>query len=184
MSEREIEGFVDTIGKKSCDLDPIPASILKECKSTILPVLTNIVNMSIQSASMPAALKEAMIKPKLKKDNLDSEDYSNFRPISNLKVVSKIIEKAVSCQLSDYLRDNDLEESFQSAYKRFHSTETALLRVQNDILCEIDNQKCVVLVLLDMSSAFDTVDHELLLKRMAKRYGMKGNALKWFRSYL
>jgi len=134
---------------------------------------------------MPAALKEAMIKPKLKKDNLDSEGYSNFRPISNLKVVSKIIEKAVSCQLSDYLRDNDLEESqFQSAYKRFHSTETALLRVQNDILCEIDNQKCVVLLLLDMSAAFDTVDHELLLGRMAKRYGVKGNALKWFRSQL
>ena len=97
MSEREIESFVDTIGKKSCDLDPIPASILKECKSTILPVLTNSVNMSLQLASMPAALKEAMIKPKLKKDNLDSEDYSNVRPISNLKVVSKIIEKAVSC---------------------------------------------------------------------------------------
>ena len=175
---------MNTIGKKCCDLDPIPAYILKECKSTILPVLTNIVNMSLQSASMPAALKEAMIKPKLKKDNLDSEDYSNFRPISNLKVVSKIIEKAVSCQLSDYLRDNDLEESFQSACKRFHITETALLRVQNDILCEIDNQKCVVLLLLDMSAAFDTVDHELLLERMAKRYGVKGNALKWFRSYL
>ena len=87
--------------------------------------------------------------------------------------------------MSDYLRDNDLEESqFQSAYKRFHSTETALLRVQNDILCEIDNQKCVVLLLLDMSAAFDTVDHELLLGRMEKRYGVKGNALKWFRSQL
>ena len=178
MSEREIEGFVDTIGKKSCDLDPIPASILKECKSALLPVLTNIVNMSLQSASMPAALKEAVIKPKLKKNNLDSEDYSNFRPISNLKVISKIIEKAVSCQLSDHLRDNDLEESFQSAYKRFHSTETALLRVQNDILFEIDNQKCVVMLLLDMSAAFDTVDHDLLLERMAKRYGVKRKCAK------
>ena len=117
MSEREIEGFVDTIGKKSCDLDPIPASILKECKSALLPVLTNIVNMSLQSASMPAALKEAVIKPKLKKNNLD-------------------------------------------------------------------NQKCVVMLLLDMSAAFDTVDHDLLLERMAKRYGVKGNVLKWFRSYL
>ena len=124
---------------------------------------------------MPAALKETMIKPKLKKDNLDPEDYPNFRPISNLKAVSKIIEKAASCQLGDYLRDNDLEESFQSAYKRFHSTETALLKVQNDILFEIDNQKCVVLLLLDMSAAFDTVDHD---------HGVKGNALKWFRSYL
>ena len=140
--------------------------------------------MSLQSASMLAALKEAMIKPKLKKDNLETEDYANFRPISNLKVVSKIIEKAVSCQLSDYLHDNDLEESFQSAYKHFHSMETALLRVQNDILCEIDNQKCVILLLLDVSAAFDTVNHKLLLERKAKGYGVKGNVLKWFRSYL
>ena len=84
--------------------------------------------------------------------------------------------------MSDYLCDNDLEESFQSAYKSFHSTETALLKVQNDILCEIDNQKCVVLLLLDMSAAFGTVDHELLLERMSKRYGVKGNVLKWFQS--
>ena len=182
VTATEMERFVDKIGKKSCDLDPIPASIFKECKSTLLPILTNMVNMSLQSAFFPATLKEAMIKPKLKKDNLDSEAYPNFRPISNLKVLSKIIEKAVSCQLSDYLRDNDLEESFQSAYKCFHSTETALLKVQNDILCEIDNQKCVVLLLLDMSAAFDTVDHELLLERMSKRYGVKGNVLKWFRS--
>ena len=174
----------ERFGKKSCDLHPIPASIFKECKSTLLPTLTNMVNMSLQSAFFPATLKEAMIKPKLKKDNLDSQDYPNFRPISNLKVLSKIIEKAVSCQLSDYLRDNDLEESFQSAYKCFHSRETALLKVQNDILCEIDNQKCVVLLLLDMSAAFDTVDLELLLERMSKRYGVKGNVLKWFRSYI
>ncbi|PFX12684.1 hypothetical protein AWC38_SpisGene23314 [Stylophora pistillata] len=146
MSESEIEGFVNTIGKNSCDLDPIPASILKECKSAPLPVLANIVNILLQSASMPAALKEEAIKPKLKKDNLDSEDYSNFRPISNLKVITKIIEKAVSCQLSDHLRDNDLEESFQSAYRRFHSTETALLRVQSDVLLETDDQKCVVML--------------------------------------
>jgi len=90
--------------------------------------------MSFRSASMPAALKEAMIKPKLKKDNLDSENYPNFRPISNLKVISMIIAKAESCQLGDYLRDDDLEESIQSACKRFQSMETVLLKVQNDIL--------------------------------------------------
>ena len=86
--------------------------------------------------------------------------------------------------MSDYLPDNGLEESFQSAYKCFHSTETALLKVQYDILCEIDNQKCIVLLLLDMSAAFDTVDHELLLERMSKHYGVKGNALNLFGSYI
>ena len=68
-------------------------------------------------------------------------------------------------------------------YKRFHSTDNALLKVENDILCEIDNRNCVVLLLLDMSVAFHTADHELLLERMSKRYAVKGNALKWFRSY-
>ena len=79
---------------------------------------------------------------------------------------------------------NNLEEPFQSAYKRCHSTETALLKVQNDILIAIDNKKCVALLLLDMSAAFDTVDHEILLERMSKRFGIKGKVLKWFRSYL
>ena len=73
-----------------------------------------------------------------------------------------------------HLINNNLEEPFQSAYKRCHSTETALLKVQNDILIAIDNKKCVALLLLDMSAAFDTVDHEILLERMSKRFGIKG----------
>ena len=125
-----------------------------------------------------------MLKPKLKKSNLEFEEYSNFRPISNLKFLSKIIEKAVASQLMEHLVNNNLEEPLQSAYKRFHSTETALLKVQNDILIAIDNQKCVVLLLLDMSAAFDTVDHEILLERMSKRFGIKDKVLEWFQSYL
>jgi hypothetical protein len=78
--------------------------------------------------------------------------------------------------------NNNLEEPLQSAYKRFHSTETALLKVQNDILIAINNQKCVVLLLLDMSAAFDTVDHEILLERMSKRFGVKDKVLEWFQS--
>ena len=83
----------------------------------------------------------------------------------------------------EHLVNNSLEEPLQSAYKRFHSTETALLKVQNDILIAIDNQKCVVLLLLDTSTAFDTVDHEILLERMSKRFGIKDKVLEWFQSY-
>jgi hypothetical protein len=82
------------------------------------------------------------------------------------------------------MRVNDLDEPMQSAYKKMHSTETGLLKVQNDILCAIDNKKAVVLVLLDLSAAFDTVDHDMLLHRMSTRLGVKGNVLSWFRSYL
>ena len=108
---------------------------------------------------------------------MEFEEYSNFRPISNLKFLSKIIEKAVATQLIGHLINNNLEEPFQSAYKRCHSTETALLKVQNDILIAIDNKKFVALLLLDMSAAFDTVNHEILLERMSKRFGIKGKVL-------
>ncbi len=102
----------------------------------------------------------------------------------SLKFLSKVIEKIAAGQLLEHLANNNLEEPFQSAYKRYHSAETALLKVQNDILVAIDNRKCVVLLLLDMSAAFDTVDHELLLQRMFKRFGIDGQVLKWFQSYL
>ena len=151
-------------------------------KSTSLPTLTSIFNLSLQSACMPGQLKKAMVRPKLKKESLDFEEYSNFWPISNLKFVSKIIERAVAVQGKNYITDNDLDESLQSAYKHLHSTETALLKVQNDTLCTIDGNKGVALLLLDMSSAFDTVCHRLLLDRLCSRFGFRGQVLKWFES--
>ena len=122
------------------------------------------INISIETANVPVQLKEAMIRPKLKKESLDHEVYSNFRPISNLKFISKMIKKAVSYQLTNHLRDNDLEESLQSAYKTLHSTETALVKAHNDIVSAIDNQSYIILLLLDLSAAFDTVDHKILLQ--------------------
>ena len=93
---------------------------------------------------MPNALKVATLLPTLKKSDADFEQFQNFRPISNLKVVSKLIEKAVSIQLTDYVIAHHLDKTFQSAYKNFHSTETALVRVQNDILCAIDINESVI----------------------------------------
>ena len=100
-----------------------------------------------------------------------------------------MIEKAISYQLTNYLRtnylrDNDLEESLQSAYKTFHSTETARLKVHNDIVSAIDNQSYVILLLLDLSAAFDTVDNKILPQRLSCRFGINGKALCWFKSYL
>ncbi|CAB4013870.1 Hypothetical predicted protein [Paramuricea clavata] len=184
VTEHEIENVIDKVGKKSCELDPVPAKIFQGCQKTLLPIITKISNESLQSGCMPEILKEAVLKPKLKKDSLDYEEYTNFRPISNLKFLSKVIEKVAAGQLLEHLANNKLEEPFQSAYKRFHSAETTLLKVQNDILVAIDNRKCVVLLLLDMSAAFDTVDHELLLQRMFKRFGIDGQVLRWFQSYL
>ena len=89
-----------------------------------------------------------------------------------------MIEKAISYQLTNCLRDNDLEESLPSAYKTFHSTETALLKVHNDIVSAIDNQSYIILLLLDLAAAFDTVDHEILLQRLSCRFGISGKALR------
>ena len=184
VTEHEIKNVIDKVGKKSCELDPVPTKIFQGCQKTLLPIITKISNESLQSGCMPEKLKEAVLKPKLKKDSLEYEEYTNFRPISNLKFLSKVIEKVAAGQLLEHLANNNLEEPFQSAYKRFHSAETSLLKVQNDILVAIDNRKCVVLLLLDMSAAFDTVDHKLLLQRMFKRFGIDGQVLKWFQSYL
>ena len=96
-----------------------------------------------------------------------------------------MIERVVAIRLLDYFRCNGLEELYQSAYKQFHSCETALIRVQNDILREIDGNSAVVLLLLDLSAAFDTVEHAILLQRMSSKFGIKGDALNCgFRSYL
>ena len=108
----------------------------------------------------------------------------NYRPVSNLSFLSKLIEKIVALRLSNYLQNNNLHERLQSAYRKFHSTETALIKVHNDIITAIDNGQSVILVLLDLSAAFDTVDHGILLTRLSTRYGIRDRALDWFVSYL
>ena len=94
------------------------------------------------------------------------------------------MEKIVASRLSAHMTENSLHETMQSAYKAKHSTETALMKVQNDILLELDKKRGVVLVLLDLSAAFDTIDHNVLLKTLADRIGITGNAFLWFKSYL
>ena len=169
---------------KSCALDPVPASVPTGCLPVLLPVITDLVNCSLHTAFMPVALKTTLIIPLLKKSNLNSDDFKNFRPVSNLPFISEVIEKVVAVQLVNYIDENNLGEPLQSAYKRYHSTESTLLKVHNDILKAVDNQQTVVLLLLDLSAAFDTVDHGILIHCLESRFGIKGKALQWFRSYL
>ena len=133
-----IANFIKSSRVKTCALDPLPASVLTKCLPRLLPVITDIVNRSLDEALMPNSLKTALIIPLLKKTNLDTEDFKNFRPVSNLPFVSKLIEKSVAVQLVQYIDDNNLDEKLQSAYKKLHSTETALLRVHDDILRTVD----------------------------------------------
>ena len=108
----------------------------------------------------------------------------NLCPVSNLAYVSKLIEGAVFNQTYDHLVWSGLYPLLQSAYRKYHSTETALVKVANDILLNMNSQRVPLLVLLDLSAAFDTVDHSILLQRLMADFGIRGKALGWFSSYL
>ena len=166
-----------------CVLDPLPTQLLKTNVDILSPVMTRIVNLSLTTGKFPSSQKSAIITPLLKKASLDPESLKNYRPVSNLKFVSKLLERMVAKQLHDHLSQHQLYEKQQSAYRKRHSTETALTRVQTDILRAMDDSKATVLVLLDLSAAFDTVDHNFLLERL-KQCGISGTAQFWFKSYL
>ena len=117
---------------------------------------------------MPTCLKSAVLSPLLKKPDVHFLQFKNFKPISNLKELSKIIEKNVALQSNNYLMNNNLHENFQSACKVHHSNETVMAKVQDDILHATDSNKAVVLLMLDLSAAFDIVSHEILLDRLSQ----------------
>ena len=129
-------------------------------------------------------MKKAVVRPLLKKASLDPNILKNYRPVSNLPYISKLLERVVAARLNALMIQHHLHEPLQSAYKSYHSTETALIRVHNDVLSAMDKQQVTILVLLDLSSAFDTIDHTVLLDRMQQRIGVSGVIHDWFASYL
>ena len=147
----------------------------------LLPVLTRMVNS--QSGHFPDNWKQADVYPRLKKPNAEVI-FNNLRLISNLSFVSKITERAVFSQVHDHLTVQRLYPKAQSSYREFHSTETALLRIKNGILMNMDQQNVTLLVLLDLSTAFDTVDHAILLDHLYSNFGITSQALFWFKPYL
>ena len=149
-----------------------------------MPFVTQFINDSLASGHVPIDFKQALVTPLLKKQNLDINVLKNYRPVSNLSFLSKVLERVVLFQINDHLSKNNLNEKLQSAYKSGHSTETALLKVTSDILNFIDTGHVSVLALLDLSSAFDTIDHKILLERLNVTFGISGTALKWIESYI
>ena len=129
-------------------------------------------------------LNIALVKPLLKKANLDPNYLKHYRPVSNFPFLSKVLERIVLKQFLQHLRSRGLLEPFQSAYRKCHSTETALLRVVNDLLRASDSGCVSILSLLDLSSAFDTTDHNILITKLRSTFGCSGTVLEWFISYL
>jgi exonuclease III len=184
ITEDDVSKTIKQSATKSCCLDPIPTHLVKECSEILLPLITRIINQSFATASVPKSFKTAAVTPILKKANLNADMLKNFRPISNLPFLSKVLEKIASKQMIHHKDTHKLREKMQSAYRKFHSTETALLRIHDDLLLSLDKKQCVYMIMLDLSAAFDTVNHEKLLNRLYTTYGIRGNAHKWVQSYL
>ncbi len=182
-TQDEIVKMVSKSKTKSCALDPIPTWLVKKCPSTI-PALTSIVNSSMSTGTVPPSLKQALVIPVLKKAGLDVNQMKNYRPVSNLAFSSKLLERIVSSRLSAHCDELGFVSKYQSAYKKQHSCETALVKVQNDLLRAVDSQGGAILVLLDLSAAFDTIDHNVMLDVLHTDLKMSGTALNWFSSYL
>ena len=144
-------------------------------------MVTDIINASITQEHVPLSMKAAIIRPLLNKSSLDVDILSSYRPVSNLTQVSKCL-KVIAQQVIEHT--SEMTELYQSVYKSNHSTETALIAVCDDIKRGFDNRKGTALIMIDLSAAFDTISHSILLQRLRNRYGIMHNALKWFQSHL
>jgi len=170
VSEDEVSKIISHSSNSFSDLDPIPTSLLKLCLSALLPTLTTIINLSLTFGTFPDQFKSCSVIPLLKKYNLDKEDLSNYIDLSliflsYLNLLSALF--VVKNCLSTHLSTNNLLNSYQSAYTKHHSTESTLIAVHDPIIKSMSEQKVTALCLLDLSAAFDTIDHSILLHRLS-----------------
>ena len=167
--------------KKATALDKIPSKLLKMAASIVAPSLTDIFTKSILMGIYPTEWKLARVTPIFKKGS--KSDINNCRPTSVIPVVSKVLEKLVYGQLYHYLNDNKLLSSCQSGFRSLHSTITALLEATNSWSVNIDNGFLNGVVFIDLKKAFDTIDHEIILRKMSY-FGADQESITWFQSYL
>ena len=184
LNKDDLHKLISSMSNKFCCLDPIPTWLLHDCFEELSPVLLKILNLSLKFGSFPSLSKTAVVKPSVKDFKECTEVHSNYRPVSNISFLSKLIEKAVLNQVNHHLSKHNLICSSQSGYRQYHSCETLNIKLFDDMLKCIDEGSTVALLLLDMSAAFDTVDHTLLLQQLKDAYGFTGVVLQWFESYL
>ena len=175
LTEQDAKSLMQYSSLKSCVLDPMSSTLVSR-RDVLLPVLTRLINGSLKSGQFPVAWKEALVLPLLKKPGLDIL-FKNFRSVSNLPFVSRLTESAVYNQTHSHICRNNLYPSNQSSYRKNYSTETAPLRVENGILLNTNKQHVTLLILLDLTAAFDTVDHNVLLSRLYSKFGISGRHL-------
>ena len=182
ITESKVIGCLKSIDlHKACGVDKLSPRMLKLAAPIIAPSIAKLINHSFNTASFPQRWKTAKVSPLLKGG--DSEDLNNYRPISVLPVLSKVIERHVHNSLSGYLCENNLIYSKQSGFWKLHSTETAMIRIIDELLFNLDNNRVSGMILIDYCKAFDMVDHVILLDKL-HAYGLDNTSLSWFQSYL
>ena len=184
VTENEVRSIILNSTDSSCSLDLIPTKLLKSCIVSLTPPITHLINLSLSEGTFPSHFKHAVVTPLLKKHSLPKNDLSSYRPISNLNFVSKVLERVLYSRLCNHLESFPSLSPFQSAYRKFYSTETALTRIHNDLTLAMNRQRVSALVLLDLSAAFDTIDHNILLSRLNSCFGISNSAHSLLSSYL
>ena len=182
INEEETKKAINALKpKKSSGTDNISCVLLKWCGDVISKPLTTIINQSLNNGIFPDKLKIAKVIPIYKKD--DKQDFNNYRLISLLPALSKIFERIVHNQLFEYFTSNHLFYNHQYGFREKYSTESATLEFIDRLFKNLDSNKIPITVFLDLSKAFDTIDHNILVTKL-KHYGINGNELKWFSSYI
>ncbi len=167
--------------KKSAGPDGLDSFLLKLVANIIVEPITYIFNLSLEQNIIPRSWKTAHVTPLFK--NGDPTITDNYRPISKLSLLVKILGSLVSDQLKDFLTVNNILIPSQSGFRKGYSTITAATKVVDDIVSTIDCKESCAALFVDLSKAFDTVDHTILLKCLSK-IGMSVNAIEWFKNYL
>lgn len=179
----ETKTVINSLQKPS-PVDLIPLRILKASSSVFAVLICRLANLTFETGVFPSQFKIAEVKPLLKKPDLDPTDHASYRPISNLNSIGKILEKLVHARISAHLLNSPNFSALQSGYRPFHSTETANLKILNDLIFNSSKGSPSMLISLDLSSAFDCVIHTKLLDRLHDDFGIDGICLKWLKSYL
>lgn len=184
VTPSEVLKILSRLPNKTSPLDYVHTSVLKSCSDVFAPLISHLANLSFSEGRFPESFKMAQVTPLLKKVGLDESDPANYRPISNLNTIGKVLERLFLARLQPHIATSKLFNPMQSAYRKLHSTETALLKIMDDLYRIVDNKKAAVLIGLDLSAAFDTIDHEILTRRLELRFGVSGQALQWITTYL